>query len=976
MKKMKSKKEEDTDDAFNDEYKIYREKPYENSSGNPFGVSINGRVKDYIQAHNNIREMMVKGRIYNVEYKLSKKDKPLLGKIKFLNIIVTNGLMDATVQVTPQRGPTGHVQMKCYAKSNSKKKGATTELRKLSDYDFSYVMVLKGILTNLLDRFIQGTSVGGILEESKTSRGCLDTSNILEMVQEAVSCDLCNFKTKSKSGLKTHKTRIHGTINNNCASCDYVANDKTDLNNHFDSKHKVDQHVRKRTFEHFTCKKCNSTFDSKTQLSKHEQIQHDISESVQENSSPSSSPLRKKTYVQDINDVEMKDTEDIEADAMDSFEDSTENMKNSTDKVELDNALKRETKETNEKFNENIKCILEERIKELELIIENDKAEKIRLNDEIAKLVNKKKEEHEVGAFKSTINKKPFEIPNHLKSVHEEHIKNLRGFKMRYCSIPDGACLINCLTAHISCTENETERKINNRRVNNHIADNFDKFYHNKISLPYIETVGVGFKAKTVRKNTREEFLEFLRSEDSLCAFANSQEIFAIANMLNITIWIFSYGVGGDNSRTQWTEFGPDPTMSDSAHFPKGWVPDMYLYNSDQTHYDLLVAEDHRLALLGLVGGENNDKCASQSSADDWKVVGLNKKNKHAAEKLLLDNKDVDYDDKDLEELDDEIVLTNSKKNGARRTDPTSEPQFLSPEISMLSCTWKNCKMQLESEGLLISHMKEHRPSFACNICENEFMTETQLNEHVSSFHRMFRCEICGKEHTSKEELKLHEKEKHVDGEWNCNDCSFQAHTSGELMKHLHVCGHQPSPNIRDMNTEIKRCFTCNEEFFSKWHLMNHRKEKHPSNKICRYYLKNQCIHGSVKCWYRHEEAMDIEAPVNEPSSPSLFKCNFCANSFNEKNDLINHKRKNHPSIGPCRKYIQGQCDRSETECLFNHEIEKAQEKEAYSQDVPVFQLASPNPAPPDKDVKLLEFMNSVLQKLTSMEDMFQRLKQ
>ena len=54
MKKVKSKKEEendDTDDPSVDGYKFYKEKPYENSSGNPFGVSINGRVKEYIQAH-------------------------------------------------------------------------------------------------------------------------------------------------------------------------------------------------------------------------------------------------------------------------------------------------------------------------------------------------------------------------------------------------------------------------------------------------------------------------------------------------------------------------------------------------------------------------------------------------------------------------------------------------------------------------------------------------------------------------------------------------------------------------------------------------------------------------------------------------------------------------------------------------------------------------------------------------------------
>ena len=96
--------------------------------------------------------------------------------------------------------------------------------------------------------------------------------------------------------------------------------------------------------------------------------------------------------------------------------------------------------------------------------------------------------------------------------------------------------------------------------------------------------------------------------------------------------------------------------MAASAHFPKGWVPDMYLYNSDQTHYDLLVAENHRLALLGLVGSTAGKKAKAKSdlSQEDWKFVS-NKKNKQDAssEELLIDANNDDYDEKDLEELDD-----------------------------------------------------------------------------------------------------------------------------------------------------------------------------------------------------------------------------------------------------------------------------------------------------------------------------------
>ena len=148
------------------------------------------------------------------------------------------------------------------------------------------------------------------------------------------------------------------------------------------------------------------------------------------------------------------------------------------------------------------------------------------------------------GGFTENVNKQPFKIPKHLKRVADKHLTRLRGFKMRYCAIADGACLTNCLTAHISCTEDEEERKITNQRVNEHIADNFDNYYSKKIILPYIETVGVGEKSHTVTCITREEFLKFLRSEESLCVFSNYQELLAIANMLNITVRVFTYGVG------------------------------------------------------------------------------------------------------------------------------------------------------------------------------------------------------------------------------------------------------------------------------------------------------------------------------------------------------------------------------------------------------------------------------------------------
>ena len=58
--------------------------------------------------------------------------------------------------------------------------------------------------------------------------------------------------------------------------------------------------------------------------------------------------------------------------------------------------------------------------------------------------------------------------------------------------------------------------------------------------LCYIETIGVGIDSKPVEKKTDQKMIDFLRSEDALKVFSNTQEIMAMANTYNITIDIFT----------------------------------------------------------------------------------------------------------------------------------------------------------------------------------------------------------------------------------------------------------------------------------------------------------------------------------------------------------------------------------------------------------------------------------------------------
>ena len=117
--------------------------------------------------------------------------------------------------------------------------------------------------------------------------------------------------------------------------------------------------------------------------------------------------------------------------------------------------------------------------------------------------------------------------------------------------------------------------------------------------------------------------------------YSNSEELLAIANLFNIKINIFSY----HGKEGNWNQVCPDPIMATSAEVKFGkWAPDMSLYHSLDTHYDLLLSDNSRVALLGLLG--KADEKAFGEIEDDWETVKthrqhVSKRNETEEERLL-----------------------------------------------------------------------------------------------------------------------------------------------------------------------------------------------------------------------------------------------------------------------------------------------------------------------------------------------------
>ena len=106
----------------------------------------------------------------------------------------------------------------------------------------------------------------------------------------------------------------------------------------------------------------------------------------------------------------------------------------------------------------------------------------------------------------------------------------------------------------------------------------------------------------------------------------------------------------------------------------------------------------------------------------------------------------------------------------------------------LLECLVENCVIKSNSKESLVIHLPEHG-IFKCNICDETFKMKKHLHEHMVNYH-----------------------EKR---DFDCHDCSFQASTSTELMKHLRLTGHQPGKAIQDIRSKFIVCYTCKEEYVS-----------------------------------------------------------------------------------------------------------------------------------------------------------------
>ena len=293
----------------------------------------------------------------------------------------------------------------------------------------------------------------------------------------------------------------------------------------------------------------------------------------------------------------------------------------------------------------------------------------------------------------------------------------------------------------------------------------------------------------------------------------------------------------------------------------------------------------------------------------------IEKKYIEDTEKLRTEIKDL----KELIKLNDLIDKQNYEQSRNKvqvetyadivKKSPGKE-KIIEREYNCMECCFQGTE---ESELNRHVNLKHVSPSNSnnqpdCTICGERFTMRRNLDKHMKDSHIgvvSTKCKRCGETFTSNNDLNDHIQSKHVEQEirkLGIRDEEFM--TGSGVMKQV---------NSKHTEGQYINCRICSQQFTTKRSLMEHRKIMHiESVAHCRNNLQGNCPYTDEKCFWNH----------NKETKENV-KCFICAKSFENKNEMMKHRKREHFDIvKPCFQYSQNTCRFKDILCWFKHEEE------------------------------------------------------
>ena len=134
-------------------------------------------------------------------------------------------------------------------------------------------------------------------------------------------------------------------------------------------------------------------------------------------------------------------------------------------------------------------------------------------------------------------------------------------------------------------------------------------------------------------------------------------------------------------------------------------------------------------------------------------------------------------------------------------------------------------------------------------------------------------------------------------------------------------CEHNNCRQTQPVNSNEPKviCYDCKNEFTTKNEMMDHKRDSdHPSKKKC-----NEPDCQRPQCWYVHTPQNISNSPRENPRVQPRFTCTTCQNGFSDRNELMHHRKREHPSNIICKHFLANNCRRSANQgalCWYRHD--------------------------------------------------------
>ena len=900
----------------------YSEKVWTRADGQIDGYVFKGK-RSFAPALEGLKGIMQKGKINEVE---NVKFKPLDVNLRGVGL-------EIVVEVSANKTK-GQAMLKVYGPKEDLKKENSVTITKIKESDSKFVLILaEKVIKPLMDGFLSG--------ERKIAESFQNTAKSASIKGKKFKCSFCDKLCKSSSGLKGHITKKHlnfqqpenedgvevcskkrkqeeeinevveSIISNvihseekvtleedvdegrkytkMCNSCDF----QVEANKNYISVQKILKH-RDSCSLRVSCFQCDLKFKDQTKMKKHMRDVHGQS------TNSLSPPNKKKKADEVLSNKDIIDlSESIEEMEVDNYE-KEENVLRERSKLMDEKVIKKQKKNDEE---------IENYLKKKENAPKD--TENIKVTKQ-AKTKNILKQKKQMTKTDKNVNATKYESKN-LKEVPEncKHLVN-KG-DLVYTVPGDGACGPNSAAAHLF--QDEGMGPILRKKMNAFFAKMFYKKYQFKTPCSPDSPFKRRVKNKIVEFTDPEELINFLKtSDDAMYMWSDSEDLTIIADMYQMRIKIITTKRAHDaNPVVNWIH--PDEDLAEEAELQNVEIQDMILLHENDIHFNLIVSEDSLLATMGSLS--RNDI----SNKFEKEVIKEHKEAEKLNEKEINNHKnDYEEENKSLKEQLEEYV----KQNGKLR----DENVECKNKLKYIEKEYTNCEKELrkiieenEKDKIVIKDLRKI-------IDLRQEVNEKENDDMAKSESILFALKTKGFQRIDPQTESSPKKG------FECKKCSYKASGESHLNNHIKLihgnkCDNQAShlpmveSNMRDNSRpgQIK-CRICAEVFRDQTHMSIHMKMKHELNSIRE--LEFNCM----ECAYQGHSKFQLEKHMklkheNKGEAYSLegqIKCRICAEVFEEKANLMIHRKIKHTSlVAQCKNYEERTCTFTPESCWWIH---------------------------------------------------------